>query len=449
LAYQPYFSGWNNSNTPPTSSVSIHHPAGDIKKISFDDEAATAVQAMGSTEAASSWSVQWNRNTTTEGGSSGSPLFDQNRRIIGQLWGGGASCSNLNSPDYYGRLFNSWEPTGSNSTNQLKNWLDPSDSGAEFIDGYDPSNANPVLVDAGISAPQGVSGTFCGAEISPSVTISNSGTNILTAVEVVYSFDGGTPLTYNWTGSLPQWQSTVVDLPSTSLGSGNHIFTASVNNPNASIDENGNNNSTSSTFSVVIGGQAVQLNLSLDCYGSETSWELQDTSGTALYAGSGYSDDQPGLVSIDPWCLPYGCYKMVVSDSYGDGFEGGTFCQEDGSLDIVYNSISLGSIPTTSPDFGDQTEIDFCITEDGVGIENLSENSILVYPNPAKNLLNIQVGNSLKGFVNFTDISGKLIFTKEITQSQTQFALEQLSAGTYFLQFNLEGQILVKKLIIE
>jgi hypothetical protein len=449
LAYQPYFSGWNHSDTPPTSTVSIHHPSGDIKKISFDDGPASAVQAMSSTEVASSWSVQWDRNTTTEGGSSGSPLFDQNRRIIGQLWGGGASCSNLNSADYYGRLFKSWEPAGSNSTNQLKFWLDPSSSGAEFIDGYDPSNANPVLVDAGISAPQGVSGTFCGDQISPSVTISNSGTNTLTAVDIIYAFDGGSPQTYNWTGSLPQWQSTVVNLPTATLASGNHTFNASVNNPNANTDENANNNTTSSSFSVVIGGQAVQLNLSLDCYGSETSWELQDATGTALYAASGYSDDQPGLVAIDPWCLPYGCYSLVVLDSYGDGLEGGTFCQEDGSVDIVYNSISLGSIPSTSPNFGSQKNIDFCFDENGVGLENLSENTILVYPNPAKNLLTIQLGTSLKGSLNFTDISGKLLFSKEITSAQIQFTVDQLSAGTYFIQFNLEGQVLVKKLIIE
>ena len=48
LSYNPYFSGYNNSNTPATSAVSIHHPAGDIKKISFDDNPVSAVQAMGS-----------------------------------------------------------------------------------------------------------------------------------------------------------------------------------------------------------------------------------------------------------------------------------------------------------------------------------------------------------------------------------------------------------------
>jgi hypothetical protein len=33
--------------------------------------------------------------------------------------------------------------------------------------------------------------------------------------------------------------------------------------------------------------------------------------------------------------LPFGCYTFVISDSYGDGFEGGLFWQEDGSLDIL------------------------------------------------------------------------------------------------------------------
>jgi len=450
LAYQPYFSGWNHSNNPPTSTVSIHHPSGDIKKISFDDGPASAVQAMSSNEAASSWSVQWDRNTTTEGGSSGSPLFDQNRRIIGQLWGGGASCSNLNSPDYYGRLFNSWEPTNSTSTNQLKFWLDPSNIGAEFIDGFDPSNANPVLVDAGISSPQGVSGTFCGAEISPRVTISNSGSTTLTAVDIVYAFDSGTPQTFNWTGSLPQWQSTVVILSTTSLSSGNHTFIANVSNPNASIDENTNNNSTSASFSVVIGGQSVQLNLILDCYGSETSWELQDAVGTALYAGSGYSDDQPGLVVMPSWCLPFGCYSFVVMDSYEDGFEGGQFCAQDGGLDIVYNLESLASIPSTNPNFGAQRTLDFCFDENGlVGIEGLTENSILIYPNPTNSTINIQFGSNFKGILNLCDISGKVILTKEISTINSEFSVKQFSAGTYFLQFASEGKILVKKIVIE
>ncbi len=135
-SYNAYLSGWNNLDVAPDSTVCIHHPAGDIKKISFDDAPAISVQAMGSSEANSSWEVHWDRNTTTEGGSSGSPLFDQDHRIIGQLWGGGASCFNLNAPDFYGKVSSSWEPSGSTNSEQLKHWLDPNNTGVGFIDGY-------------------------------------------------------------------------------------------------------------------------------------------------------------------------------------------------------------------------------------------------------------------------------------------------------------------------
>jgi lysyl endopeptidase len=134
-SYNAYLSGWNNQDVAPDSTVCIHHPSGDIKKISFDDAPAISVQAMGSSEANSSWEVHWDRNTTTEGGSSGSPLFDQDHRIIGQLWGGGASCFNLSAPDYYGKLSSSWEPSGSANSAQLKHWLDPTNSGIGAIDG--------------------------------------------------------------------------------------------------------------------------------------------------------------------------------------------------------------------------------------------------------------------------------------------------------------------------
>ncbi len=136
-AYNTYFPGWDNSGSTPSVTTCVHHPSGDIKKIAFDDNAATSGNGMGSTENNSQWVVSWDRNTTTEPGSSGSPLFDQNNRIIGQLWGGGASCSNLSAPDYYGKVSSSWDPNGSNSSNHLQTWLDPSDT-ETTLDGFDP-----------------------------------------------------------------------------------------------------------------------------------------------------------------------------------------------------------------------------------------------------------------------------------------------------------------------
>jgi hypothetical protein len=72
---------------------------------------------------------------TTEPGSSGSPLFDQNHRIIGQLHGGYAACGN-NESDWYGRFYTSWTGGGS-SSNRLSNWLDPLNTGQLTLDGRD------------------------------------------------------------------------------------------------------------------------------------------------------------------------------------------------------------------------------------------------------------------------------------------------------------------------
>lgn len=102
-SYNVFYTGWDKSGTAPTASTAIHHPSGDIKKISFDDDAATQASWGG----AACWRIANWEDGTTEGGSSGSGLWNQNGLLIGQLFGGQASCSN-NVNDYYGRFSTSY-----------------------------------------------------------------------------------------------------------------------------------------------------------------------------------------------------------------------------------------------------------------------------------------------------------------------------------------------------
>jgi len=143
LTYNPYFNGWNREDVAATNSVCIHHPAGDIKKISFDDHPPVSDRYLGSSGVANShWKiVQWD-DGTTEGGSSGSPLFDQNHRITGQLHGGYASCTSL-TPDWYGKFAMSWD-YGSSSATRLRDWLDPDNSGLLVLSGIDPNISGRV-----------------------------------------------------------------------------------------------------------------------------------------------------------------------------------------------------------------------------------------------------------------------------------------------------------------
>ena len=100
-SYEVHYAGWSAINVAPQEPVAIHHPSGDIKKISFDDDAGISDAWSGT--AGSHWRIADWEDGTTEPGSSGSPLFDNNHRIVGQLHGGEASCS-YNVNDYYGKF---------------------------------------------------------------------------------------------------------------------------------------------------------------------------------------------------------------------------------------------------------------------------------------------------------------------------------------------------------
>jgi len=139
--YHMFFNGWDRSGDIPKKGVVIHHPQGDIKYISTYTEPAISSFYYGSENPAGPfWKVTWSETENgygvTEGGSSGSPLFNENQLIVGTLTGGDASCNSKNKPDYFGKFSESWDQNGSGDHEQLKHWLDPDDTGVEIMEGY-------------------------------------------------------------------------------------------------------------------------------------------------------------------------------------------------------------------------------------------------------------------------------------------------------------------------
>lgn len=140
-AYNVYYSGFDASGAGSNSGVSIHHPAGDIKKISTYTAALTSRRYYAQLPDNSHWQANWVATATnhgiTEGGSSGSPLFNSAKRILGKLSGGPSSCGAVaaNKNDYYGKLSYDWTSNGAAASQQLKPWLDPANTGTTAIDG--------------------------------------------------------------------------------------------------------------------------------------------------------------------------------------------------------------------------------------------------------------------------------------------------------------------------
>lgn len=126
--YQPFFNGWVLKDTTSNSGVTIHHPEGDIKKISHYSADLISSGWPGGLPN-THWKVYWvpteHNWGVTEPGSSGAPLFNQEGLIIGTLSGGLASCDDEEEYDLYGKFAYHWNSNGIADTTQLEPWLDP------------------------------------------------------------------------------------------------------------------------------------------------------------------------------------------------------------------------------------------------------------------------------------------------------------------------------------
>ncbi len=148
--FNVYWAGWDRTDGNSSSSVAIHHPAGDEKRISFDNDPTTITNYASSTITASGTHLrigEW-EDGTTEGGSSGSGLWNAEHRLVGTLSGGSASCQAPDAPDWYGRLATHWEGNGT-TAGQAKVWLDPDSTGTVAIDGRNACNAPTVTIVSG------------------------------------------------------------------------------------------------------------------------------------------------------------------------------------------------------------------------------------------------------------------------------------------------------------
>ena len=244
--YNVYYAGWNRGINPASSTVCIHHPQGDIKKISLDyDPPTTGNYGSGLITDSHWWIHEWDVGTT-EGGSSGSPLFDENHRIVGDLTGGDAYCG-YSVNDYYAKFDMSWDYY-SEPGQQLKAWLDPDNTGVTTLDGYEPDV--PVLdLDVKLKNIIDPNGNYCADnQLIPSVIINNNSINDLTSVQINYQINGGAVISENWTGNLLSGQSETVFLNSISLPVGIGEFKAFTSLPNGGDDEDKTNDTLVSDF---------------------------------------------------------------------------------------------------------------------------------------------------------------------------------------------------------
>lgn len=498
-SYQPYYNGWRHTNMTSGSGVSIHHPAGDIKKISTFSS--NLLSSSWGSASGSHWQVTWvqtsNGHGVTEGGSSGSPIFDSNGLIIGTLTGGSSFCTSPNFPDYYGKMSYHWN---SNPGDNLGDFLDPIGSGANTLTGSD----NPCNGGGG-GGDDCVAGSISGANsysLCPGESFSFNATGVeipagggyglqftsdggfggfqpgFTLGDVTLPFDvdaglqgilaandlapmGGSWLVSGFVYTDPEdFANTLCDETATEIS----VTFLLASDPDCGGGGGGDEPCTEwvsptpttgwSDFNTAFGGAPV--NTGNGCPFNEiTDFEVWIGEAYALdnvVQGTTYTFSHcngPGAGSWTPE------YTIIAPSEAIDAFGPGTGCSitwtasESGTYFIVINESgecgSEGSVDNGYP----------AITcEGGVNVEDLSAEfeEWKVFPNPSNGDFSIHSG-ALEGLTELRiyNLNGQVVLFDQVQlnpQNNIAIQASHLAAGSYVLELSVEGKVYREKLIL-
>lgn len=129
-SFGAYYAGWDRTNTTPTSGAFIGHPDQGPKKIALTGTTTSGYIPGYET-------AVWIADILDGGmisGTSGSPFFDQKKRVIGHVAAGDEGCSGERVAKAF-KLSGNWMGVENGPSKRLREWLDPINSGWTFLDG--------------------------------------------------------------------------------------------------------------------------------------------------------------------------------------------------------------------------------------------------------------------------------------------------------------------------
>lgn len=423
------YAGWNRyTYSSITNTTGIHHPSGDVMKISIDNDAPLRANYLGASGSGSShWMVDWNSGVT-EGGSSGSALFDQNHRIIGQLHGGYSSCTSSDLRDWYGAFDVSWTGGGTNAT-RLSTWLDPGGSGIIATSTTDISALTSGLSTGPLSLNISGSSGFCSGSQTYTLSGAPAGATI--------TWTSSNPAV----GSISSAGGTTATLTK-QAGDGSVVVTATVN---------GTCQSTS-TAEIFLGIPYV-MNVSF----------TNAVGGEGYFCSSHYGNE----FSITPF-IPSTSYdiRLLSYPSLSVVYTAGPISGNSGTVGYTTSPgwFVFEARPTNACGTGDWTgyEVEY-IDCTGWGRQSGEASGIKTYPNPAKGTLYVTIDkeNQLAKSATASNpiqatlyhfYTGQIVKQWQLTGNSTtpqKLNISQVKKGQYILVLSADKHRVTKQVVIE
>lgn len=177
-----------------------------------------------------------------------------------------------------------------------------------------------------------------------------------------------------------------------------------------------------------INTSTITLNLTLDDWPAETTWEFVDENETVLYSGGPYIDGIDNFtVKTETFTLgSNACYSFIINDSYGDGiccFSG------DGFYELISDD---NTALAAGGDYGFGTKDNFFNST--LSISKFNNESVSLYPNPSSTNIIIASKVLPDSFVIYNSLGQILKQSKVSSASDLNISIENLKDGIYFIK---------------
>jgi len=285
---------------------------------------------------------------------------------------------------------------------------------------------------------------YCGdGTVEPVITISNTGSEMITSFSIETIVEGLVVGEFEWEGFLPVLnteQIVLEEVPAyTNLVSFNIVVDGDVITADNAISVELTQSVESHAF--------IQVEVNSDSQPSETSWEIIDVNGQIIISES-YADGVDAYLTYNHSAsLAVGCYMFRALDSSGDGQS-----SNSGGSIVVADAEGL-EILNVSGDWGDLQTVTFEVTH-GVGIEEVIENTLAIYPNPVSNNATIALNliESNKVVIEVVNTLGKKVIVQSSRmnagENRVTLPVETLTAGLYYVNIKIANELITEKLNI-
>jgi hypothetical protein len=286
----------------------------------------------------------------------------------------------------------------------------------------------------------------------PSIILRNNGSSALQTVTVNYGVSGGSAETYVWNGSILPHCLDTINLPVPGdifwIGDEDHIFTATIRDPNGITDQYPDNDSFSASFIMpdLIDIPVVML-MRTNNQSYRYSLEVRDIGGNILFRRDTFDNNTIYQDTLD---LPFGCYTIELTDIEDMGLSYWAY-PEQGSGYFRLLDLDGNILKKFNSEFGRTIYYTFHVGEGFYIREPGYDELISIYPNPTSGVVNIDI-RALQGNVSvkICNMQGSIVKQTEenVLNSRTMvFDLSDCADGFYLIEVNHPGLIVRKKVI--